>query len=124
MQVLARKFGTLLSSYTRALNKQEDRNGSLFRRKTKAKDLWEYITYPKNRNDYLQTCFFYIHNNPVAAQFVKKAKDWKYSSFPDFLGLRKGTLCNIELALELIDVERENLNAYINIDFGNIENIW
>ncbi|MCF6242323.1 MAG: hypothetical protein L3J74_13365 [Bacteroidales bacterium] len=59
MQVLTRKFGTLLSSYTRAINKQEDRNGSLFRQKTKIKDLREYTTYPKIRNDYLQTCFLY-----------------------------------------------------------------
>src|SRR5262245_45375869 len=35
-QVLARKIGTVLSSYTQAFNKQEKRKGSLFQPKSKA----------------------------------------------------------------------------------------
>jgi putative transposase len=33
-------IGILLRSYTRAINKQENRTGALFREKTKAKDGW------------------------------------------------------------------------------------
>lgn len=30
----------------------------------------------------------YIHDNPVAAGFVDKAEDWKYSSARDFCGVK------------------------------------
>jgi hypothetical protein len=39
MSQLAKGFRQLLSSYSQAINKQESRTGSLFRQKTKAKNL-------------------------------------------------------------------------------------
>jgi len=124
IQFLARKLGTLLSTYTQAINKQQNTIGSLFRQKTKAKDLREYITYPKIKDDYTKTCFFYIHNNPVEAKLADKAQYWKYSSFVDFCDLRKGTLCNKALALEIIGIEKESLYLNINKNYSNVNNIW
>jgi len=102
----------LLRSYTRAINLQENRSGSLFRKETKAKDGWEDVTlcpshvnYGKvlqNWELYGPTCFNYIHNNPIEANLVVRSEDWVYSSASDFAGLRKGTLCNQNLAKELL----------------------
>jgi len=102
----------LLRSYTRAINIQENRSGSLFRKETKAKDGWEDVTLPPSHANYgkvLQnwelyglSCFNYIHNNPVEAKLVARPEDWVYSSASDFAGLRKGTLCNQNLAKELL----------------------
>ena len=102
----------LLRSYTRAINIQENRSGSLFRKETKAKDGWEDVTLPishphygkllQNWELYGLTCFNYIHNNAVAAKLVAKAEDWPYCSAPDFAGLRQGNLCNQALAKELL----------------------
>ncbi len=102
----------LLRSYTRAINVQENRSGSLFRKETKAKDGWEDVASPPNHPNYgkmLQnwelygaTCFNYILNNPVEAKLVARAEDWPYSAAPDFAGLRKGILCNLDLARELL----------------------
>ena len=39
---------------------------------------------------------------------VTSMKDWEYSSYPDFAGLRNGTLCNLELAEELIGFSKAN----------------
>ena len=50
---LARKLGTLQSSYTQAINKQEGRTGSLFQQKAKHKEL--------STDDYGLVCFQYIH---------------------------------------------------------------
>jgi len=50
----------------------------------------------------LLTCFHYIHQNPWKAGLVSKMENWKYSSFSDFAGFRDGTLCNKQLALELL----------------------
>ncbi len=30
----------------------------------------------------------YIHQNPVQAGFVTREEDWKYSSAPDFFGMK------------------------------------
>ncbi len=102
----------LLRSYTRAINIQENRSGSLFRKETKAKDGWEDVRLPpshvnygkvlQNRELYGLACFNYIHINPVEAKLVARPEDWVYSSAPDFAGLRKGTLCNQNLAKELL----------------------
>jgi putative transposase len=107
-------IGTMLMSYTSAINKQENRSGSLFRKHTKAEDGWvdDVITIDsKNQklifspdNNYGMICFEYIHNNPVKAKFVAKQEDWIYSSARDFQGIRNGTLCNQTLAKELLNL--------------------
>ncbi|MGB1217499.1 MAG: transposase, partial [Saprospiraceae bacterium] len=99
-------IGTMLSSYTRAINKRENRSGSLFRPKTKAKPfiINEFMTVDHkdwNKLDYANYCFQYIHQNPVKAQLVTKAEEWIYSSAKDYAGLRKGTLCNQVFTKEL-----------------------
>lgn len=87
-------IGILLRSYTRAINLQENRSGALFREATKAVCLnqpkptknWyqsEGITYLNVEIpewQYVQTCFRYIHNNPVSAKLVDEAGKWPYSS--------------------------------------------
>ena len=107
-------IGTMLMSYSFAINKQENRTGSLFRKKTQAKDGWieEVVTLKGLHgnilfspfNQYGAICFDYIHNNPVQANFVKRPEDWIYSSAMDYKGLRQGTLCNQALAKELLGI--------------------
>ena len=105
-------IGIMLRSYTNAINIQEGRTGSLFRARTKAKNGWidEVITLGSRNenllfrpdNDYARQCFLYIHNNPVKAGLTQEPEGWLYSSAMDYAGLRKGTLCNQELAKELL----------------------
>lgn len=105
-------IGILLRSYTRAINKQEDRSGALFREKTKATDGWEDhflpITHPSygkklmKWGNYGLTAFHYIHQNPVKARLAAHAEDWAYSSAADFAGIRNSTLCNQTLAKSLL----------------------
>ena len=103
-QNLSHKIGIILSSYTRAINIQERRWGSLFRAKTKVKN----SNYQSKNNqelsgvDYFVTCFEYIHENPVSANLVNRIKDWEFSSAKDYLGLRKDSICNISLTERII----------------------
>ena len=109
---LNHSIGVVLRSYTRAINIQENRTGSLFRNHTKIKDGWideVLVVGSKNEhkifspdNDYAIQCFEYIHQNPVKAGLVKKSEDWIYSSARDYAALRDGTLCNKDLALKLL----------------------
>jgi hypothetical protein len=52
----------------------------------------------QNRNDYYQNCFYYIHQNPLKAGLVNGLKEWVFSSYLDYAGLRNGSLCNKILA--------------------------
>ncbi len=92
MQEFPYRVGILLSSYSQAINKQNGTTGSLFQQKTKAKILSEQVEGEKI--NYIESCFFYIHQNPVKAKLVASIKDWNYSSWLDYTGERNGTLCN------------------------------
>jgi putative transposase len=95
MQELPYRLGILISSYAQAINKQNGTIGSLFQQKTKAKILQEGIN--GKQQSYLDNCFFYIHQNPLDAGIVKNLSEWPYSSYPDYAGLRNGSLCDTEL---------------------------
>ena len=94
--VLSEGIRNLLSSYTQAINNQNNTTGSLFQQNTKAKAI------VKGSANYDLTCLHYIHQNPVAAKLVKRMEDWPYSSFRDYCGLNNETICNIALAVDLL----------------------
>ena len=112
-------IGLLLRTYTNAINKQEKRSGSLFRKETKAECIncsngitpsfivKNGITQVNIRQEfpeyqYPQVCFNYIHQNPVKAGMVKNVTDWEFSSAKDYAGLRNGKLINKNIAKEYI----------------------
>ena len=112
-------IGNILSSYARAIQKQENRTGSLFQHRTKASCLTRMdgispawfqsafgaiinVSFPEK--EYPQVCFDYIHGNSVKDKLVKQPEEWEFSSARDFAGLRNGKLINknrvIEFGLE------------------------
>jgi REP element-mobilizing transposase RayT len=74
----------LAVSYTKAVNKRYERVGPLFQGAFQARHV--------ERDEYLVHLSRYIHLNPWAAGHVGHAEEWAYSSYPDYLGLRQGTL--------------------------------
>ena len=78
--MLNHNLGVMLRSYTRAINIQQGRSGSLFRQGTKSKVLFFWDSLDCTEENCILTCFEYIHNNPVKAGFVFKPEDWHYSS--------------------------------------------
>ncbi|MFZ4582567.1 MAG: transposase [Paludibacter sp.] len=102
-------IGSLLRSYTRAINLQQKKSGSLFKQHTKAECITKMEGFTPSffntlhgtvinrqliEKEYPQVCFDYIHNNPVKAGLVTKPEEWIYSSCCDFKGLRNGKLIN------------------------------
>lgn len=104
--VFNNSIGKMISSYAQAINKQEKRIGALFQEKTKAKNLYDGLNYMEHRDVLSITpivrCFSYIHNNPVAAKIVRSPELWEYSSFKEYLGLRRNGICNKRLFFDLI----------------------
>jgi len=97
---LNQSIGIMLASYTRAINKQRNRSGSLFRKETKAVCLsrsdgispaWytiqgiTSINVPDNLHEYPNICYRYILYNPVHAGLVGDAMDWEFSSFREIV---------------------------------------
>ena len=78
-------------SYSKAINKQQKRVGPLYQGPFKAKHV--------DQEGYLLHLSRYIHLNPVEAGLVKSPEQWAYSSYRDYIGLRKGTLAKPEIVL-------------------------
>ena len=107
-------IGIMLMAYTKALNKQRNRTGKLFREETKAECIdcinkltpsfiGNQIIIPNPEDEYPQICFNYIHQNPVKAGLVNTAEDWEFSSAIDYSNKRNGTLINKEITQKYID---------------------
>lgn len=115
IQVLSKNIGTVLSSYTQAVNRQQGRRGNLFAHKTQAKMLNEAYYPPSGSNrlagsqiDYATACFLYIHQNPIMAGIAMKLEDWEFSSYRDYAGLRNGKLVRKDIAFDFIELDFDN----------------
>jgi putative transposase len=115
VRTLNDSIAIMLRSYTRAINLQENRTGSLFQQKTKS----VCLNSPDMSPTYFNTtfgvignvsiaeyerpvvCFKYIHNNPVKHGKVDKPEEWEFSSYNDYFKNRGGNLINKKRAVEL-----------------------
>ncbi|MEO5945505.1 MAG: hypothetical protein ABIP79_01725 [Chitinophagaceae bacterium] len=119
MPAISNGFRLLQSAYAKGVNIQQDRSGNLFQQKTKAK----LVSIEDN---YANTAFHYIHQNPVTSNLVSNPEDWQYSSFLDFVSLRNGTLCNKEKAIELLNLSIQDIDTHtqITISEEKVKNIF
>ncbi len=118
-ELLTKAIAVMLRSYTRAINIQENRTGSLFKPHTKAQCLSKTngitpsylnasfgtsITMQTPENEYPKVCFNYIHQNPVKANLVKKAEDWEFSSYSVCYGFKQeDELVNVSRAKDFFE---------------------
>lgn len=89
-------YRIILSSYTRAINVQEGRSGSLFQQSSKSRKIESTVDG--------RVCLNYIHFNPVKSGLVESMIKWKHSSFNDYLGLTKPPLANADKAIQFLDI--------------------
>ena len=103
-------IGRMLSSYARAINKQQATTGSLFQQHSKARCLTEQnelspnyyntskgtlINISNKEREYPSVCMAYIHYNPVVDGLVSRPQDWKFSSYREYSGKGVSGLINI-----------------------------
>ena len=79
---IAKQFSNFFNSYAKAFNKENHRNGSLFTRPFKRKEI--------AGEDHLKNTVIYIHQNPVTSRLVKKISDWHVSSYNEILRGKSG----------------------------------
>jgi putative transposase len=75
-------------SYAKAINKRYKRAGSLFQGRFQAIHV--------DREEYLLNLTRYIHLNPVEANLVERAEDWEFSSYQEYVDLRRGSLPKLD----------------------------
>ena len=85
---LSEKMAFLSLSYTKAINKRFKRCGALFQ--------GPFQSIHIDQEEYLLNLSRYIHLNPVKAGLVQKAQEWEFSSYQEYIGLRRGTLAQFD----------------------------
>ncbi len=118
MPSITNGFQLLQSNYAKIINNRENRSGSLFQQKTKAK-LLETIGSAL-------TTFWYIHQNPVKSGLVKDIQGWEYSSFKEYSGLRSERLSNVDLGKSIFDLSAFNFENGNNAELheNDLEGIF
>ena len=112
-KTINQSIGIMLCSYSRAINIQESRTGSLFQQHTKSLCLngneklnlsWykimgvTKINRIEEKAEYPNVCMNYIHLNPVKAGIVYDVRKWPWSSYQ-------------EIYLKNTDIELVNVEA-------------
>ncbi|MDO9577796.1 MAG: hypothetical protein Q7J16_07925 [Candidatus Cloacimonadales bacterium] len=110
-EFLQQQIANFHISYAKAYNKKYNRRGTLFQPKPKAKEI-------SDLNSCLRVCR-YIHRNPIKHGLVERLDKWKYSSYQDYTGDRKGTIPHRDLILSQFDSIGEfmNYNCLENDDY-------
>jgi len=75
--VISEQFRRFFITYSQAINKQENRTGSLFHKPFKRIHV--------DSDDYITSIINYIHHNPIHHGLVKNYHDWSYCSYNEIL---------------------------------------
>jgi len=100
----ARVMQPFTVSYTKAVNKQQGRTGSLFQ--------GPFQAVLVDRDEYLVHLSRYIHLNPVVGGLAVRPEEWVFSSYREYVGLREGTLPVPDVVLSQFD-SRESYQAFV-----------
>jgi len=101
ISIIAVFMNNVNANYARYYNNVNDRVGYVFRDRFKS----EVIQNEKH----LINCLAYIHNNPVKAYIVKRAEDYGYSSYTNYL--TKMGIVDFEEASKHYDISPSNIKA-------------
>ena len=83
----------VFNSYSKAYNNMYAHSGTLFERRYQAKHV--------DSEYYLRHLCRYIHANPVKDGMVQYVEEWPYSNYPEWVGLREGTLVDRQFVRDM-----------------------
>lgn len=81
---LSKFINVLFNSYVQAVNRQQERKGTLFEGRFRSVFV--------DRDEYLTHLCRYIHLNPVKARLVSQPEEWLYSNYAEWIGKQDRTL--------------------------------
>ncbi len=102
---LSKLISKICTSYGKYFNKKYGRIGGVFQ------DQFKSIVVDKD--SYFTWLSAYIHKNPLEAGIVKNLYQYPYSSYLDYAGLRRGSLCDQSLILDMFENDRKQYETYV-----------
>ncbi len=112
-EIISERLRRLFISYSQAVNRQENRSGSLFTRNFKRIELAD--------DEHLKYLFFYIHYNPCKHGLINDFRGYRYSSFKAYIS-QKPTSISKELGFEIFG-DKNDFLAYHNYYHEEKENL-
>ncbi|PIR74896.1 MAG: hypothetical protein COU35_00015 [Candidatus Magasanikbacteria bacterium CG10_big_fil_rev_8_21_14_0_10_47_10] len=103
------KIGT---SYSKYFNQKYERIGGSFQDAFKAVNI--------NTDSYLLWLSAYIHQNPKVAGLVENLENYQWSSYPDYIGARNGTLCEKGIILSQFD-NKQDYKKFVEDSYAKIK---
>jgi putative transposase len=100
-KIVSSQLRRMFISYSMAINKQENRTGSLFEKNFKRLEITE--------QEYLQYAIFYVHYNPEKHGVMSNFKDHRFSSYKTYLSTNPTQLSR-QLGLDIFG----DLESFIN----------
>lgn len=111
--IVSEQFRRMFISFSQAINRQENRTGSLFTRNFKRILLED--------NEHLKYLFFYIHHNPEKHGISEDYMKYGFSSYGSYLSNNK-SFVSVSHGLELFD-GIENFNDFHNYYHNEKDNL-
>ncbi len=109
----SQQFSNFFNSYVQAINKAENRHGSLLEKPFKRK-------YIKDET-YLKNLIIYIHKNPIQHGFVKNVLDYKWNSYISLISDKK-TLIERQYVIDYFETKENFIKTHKQkIDIISIE---
>ncbi len=96
-KLISQQFSNLFNSYTKSINLSYNRNGNLFTRNFKKKEIDTEI--------YLKNVIIYVHLNPCLHGFYDDFQNAKYSSYSSITSTKKTIVCRPEVIELFEDLE-------------------
>jgi REP element-mobilizing transposase RayT len=103
-------------SYVKSFNLVYDQSGHLFQGPFQRIHITDL--------NYLVHLSRYIHLNPVKANLVPIPKEWVYSSYQDYVGIRDPEMVNIFPILDLISEDPNSSPTMKHQNYRNFVDIW
>ena len=91
---ISKAFSNLFNAYAKAINKAHNRTGSLFENRFKRIIITD--------EDYLKNLIIYLHLNPENHKFIGHFKNYKHSSYSEYVSQKDG-LISKETGISLFD---------------------
>jgi putative transposase len=113
--LIINKFRLLFMSYAKAINKQENRVGSLFQKQFKIKAV--------NNDSYFSCLVFYIHANPQKHGLIDDFREWNYSSYHSIISERISKLKKKGVIDWFGNIEEYKEFHKNQFDFKNLESM-
>jgi len=107
---LHQPFSNLFNAYTKAINKKQQRTGSLFQEHLKRIQI--------NNEEYLRHLIVYVNTNPTH-HAISNFKEYKYASYQSLIS-EKTSLLKRKEVLDLFN-DVENFKYVLNVKKLNIE---